>query len=382
MNDKNLIKAYKELKNSEAPDLWSRIEGSIDTASSAEKVNGSAQEQPITARPNKILPLKKYNKFIFSSAAVILLVLVATAVIGSPLINKSFEQNAEDNSGGFKPGFSAREDAALSQNTDGKYDPNYDYTVMPTVTVAPTTTAAPSYNTTDKQTDAEHEASQKTDTEKEAPGESRGETSDKIVSDMPKRYAELKLADIEPVRLPTVTVAQSPQTRYFTMDAFTDTELLVQATVQSINFIYNDKHEAHSVVYTVLTDNVYYSEGSYPSMVRYSDGTELLTVISPIVRADDVWMYPLQVNRTYLLPLTVTDSDAINLVFPYAPQIELSLDGFCVFHSGWQALISDNTGYLLVECVHPEDYFYDRMLVRPADGFAKDLMRIIKSLKN
>ena len=67
MNDKDLIKAYKELKNSEAPDLWSRIEGSIDTASSAETVNGSAQEQPITARPNKILPLKKYNKFIFKN---------------------------------------------------------------------------------------------------------------------------------------------------------------------------------------------------------------------------------------------------------------------------------------------------------------------------
>ena len=239
MNDKDLIKAYKELKNSEAPDLWSRIEGSIDTASSAEKVNGSAQEQPITARPNKILPLKKYNKFIFSSAAVILVVLVATAVIGSPLINKSFEQNAEDNSGGFKPVPGVSEDFELSQNSDGKYDPYYDYTIMPTTTVAPTTTAAPSYNTTDKQTEADQDASQKTDTEKEAHGESRGETSDQTISDTPKRYAELKLADIEPVRLPTVTVAQSPQTRYFTVDAFTDTELLVQATVQNINFIFN-----------------------------------------------------------------------------------------------------------------------------------------------
>lgn len=382
MNDKDLIKAYKNLKNSEAPDLWNRIESNLDAASLAEEVNGSAQEQPLTAHPNKILPLKKYNKFIFSSAAVILVVLVATAVIGSPLINKSFEQNVEDNSGGFKPVPGISEDVELSQNADGKYDPYYDYTVMPTVTVAPTTTVAPSYSTTDKQTDTEQDVSQKTDSEKEAPGESRGETLDQIVSDMPKRYTELKLADIEPVRLPTVTVAQSPQTRYFTMNTFTDTELLVQATVQNINFIFNDSKEATSVVYTVLTDNVYYSEGDYPSMGRYSDGTELLTVISPIVSADDVWMYPLQVNRTYLLPLMVTDSDAINLVFPYAPQIELSLDGFCVFHSGWQALINDSTGYLLVDCVHPDDYFYDRMLVRPADGFAKDLIRIIKSLKN
>lgn len=382
MNDKDLIKAYKELKNSEAPDLWSRIEGSIDTASSAEKVNGSAQEQPITARPNKILPLKKYNKFIFSSAAVILLVLVATAVIGSPLLNKMSEQIPMSNTDVLKPIPGANEDTQLSQNSDGKYNPYYDYTIMPTTTVAPTTTIAPSYSTTDKQTEADQDASQKTDAEKETPGESRGETSDQIVSDMPKRYTELKLADIEPVRLPTVTAAQSPQTRYFTMDAFADTELLVQATVQNINFIFNDNKEAHSVVYTILTDNMYYNEGDYPSIGRYSDGTELLTVISPIVRADDVWMYPLQVNRTYLLPLTVTDTGAINLVFPYAPQIELSLDGFCVFHSGWQALVNDNTGYLLVECVHPEDYFYDRMLVRPADGLAKDLIRIIKSLKN
>jgi len=382
MNDKDLIKAYKELKNSEAPDLWSRIEGSIDTASSAEKVNGSAQEQPITARPNQILPLKKYNKFIFSSAAVILLVLVATAVIGSPLLNKSFDRVPENNSGGFKPVPGIQEDAELSQNADSNYDPYYDYTAMTTPTVIPTTTFAPSHDTSDNQMNAEQDASQKTDAENDSPGEIRGETSDQIVSDMPKRYTELKLADIEPVRLPTVTVAQSPQIRYFTMDAFAGTELLIQATVQNINFIFNDDKEAVSVVYTVLTDNVYYSEGDYPTTGRFSDGTEILTITSPIIKADDVWMYPLLVNRTYLLPLTVTDTGAINLVFPYAPQIELSLDGFCVFHSGWQALVNDNTGYLLVECVHPEDYFYDRMLVRPADGLAKDLIRIIKSLKN
>ncbi len=381
MNDKDLIKAYKELKNSETPDLWSRIEGSIDTASSAEKVNGSAQEQPITARPNKILPLKKYNKFIFSSAAVILVVLVATAVIGSPLMNKMSEQISMNDTTSLKPVPGIQEDAELSQNADGNYDP-HAYPTMPTMTEVPTTTFAPPYNTSDKQPSEEQDTSQKTEDGKDIPGESRGETSDKTKYDLPSKYTELKLADIRPVSLPTVTVAQSPQTRYFTMDAFTDTELLAQATVQNINFIFNDNKEATSVVYTILTDNVYYSEGDYPSMGRYSDGTELLTIISPIVRADDVWMYPLQVNRTYLLPLTVTDKGAINLVFPYAPQIELSLDGFCVFHSGWQALINDNTGYLLVECVHPDDYFYDRMLVRPADGLAKDLIRIIKSLKD
>lgn len=378
MNDKDLIKAYKELKNSEAPDLWSRIEGSIDTASLAEEVNGNAQEQPITVRPNKILPLKKYNKFIFSSAAVILLVLVATAVIGSPLLNKSFDNAAE----GLKPGHNVQEDVELSQNADGKHDSYYDYTVMPTITVAPTTTIAPSYATTDTETDIYTEDSKNHSTEQAPEEENRGELSDETLYDMPKAYAELNLADIQPVKLPTVTVAESPQTRYFTMDSFADTELLVQATVQSINFIYNGNQEAHSVIYTVLTDNVFYSEGDYPAMVRYSDGTEMLTVISPIIQADDVWMYPLQVNRTYLLPLTVTDTGAINLVFPYAPQIELSLDGFCVFHSGWQALVNDNTGYLLVDCVHPDDYFYDRMLIRPADGLAKDLIRIIKSLKN
>lgn len=380
MNDKDLIKAYKELKNSEAPDLWSRIEGSIDTASSAEKVNGSAQEQPITARPNKILPLKKYNKFIFSSAAVILLVLVATAVIGSPLLNKMSDRlpmNKEDNSGQVPD---VKEEFELSQNTDGSYAP-HSYPTMPTTTPAPTTTFA-SPHTTDKQPVEEQDSSQKTEDDKDIPGENRGETSDQIIYELPAKYAELKLADVRPVRLPTVTAAQSPQTKYFTMDAFADTELLIQATVQNIDFIFNDNKEAVTVVYTAITDNVYYSEGAYPTAGRFSDGTEILTITSPIIKADDVWMYPLLVNRTYLLPLTVTDTGAINLVFPYAPQIELSLDGFCVFHSGWQALVNDNTGYLLVECVHPEDYFYDRMLVRPADGLAKELIRIIKSLKN
>ena len=350
MNDKDLIKVYKDLKNSEAPDLWNRIEASLDTASLAEEVNGNTQEQPsVTARPNKILPLKNYNKFVFSSAAVILVVLVATAVIGLPLLrgNKSAENIKV---------FKSHDEASPAQEADSKYDSLTDYSVLPTVT-APITTPAPTCTTADEPLKREEAA-------------------------MPKTYSELKLADIQPVRLPTVTAPQSPQTRYFTTEAFADTDLLIQATVLSINFIYNDKSEAHSVVYTVSADNVYYSGREYPTVGRDADGCDMLTVISPIIQADDVWMYPLLVNRTYLLPLTVTDSDAINLVFPYAPQIELTLDGFCVFHSGWQALINDNTGILLVDCVHPDDYFYDRMLVRPTNGLTNDLTRLIKSLKN
>lgn len=326
MNDKDLIKAYKNLKNSEAPDLWNRIEKSIDTASSAEKVNGNAQAQPVLAHPDKILPLKKYNKLIFSSAAVILVVLVAVAVTRISFFDKS-SFNAADNSGGS---FINSE----SSQSEEKSEKNF-----------------------------------------------YADLSDTVSYDMPKAYKDLKLADIQPVRLPTVTVSQSPQTKYFTIEAFADTGLLVQATVQNISFIYNNEKEAHSVVYTVLADNIYYSSADYPTSKLNSDGSAILTIISPIVQADDVWMYPLQVNRTYILPLTVTDNDTISLVFPYAPQIELSLDGFCVFHSGWQVLIDGNTGFLSVDCIHPDDYFYDRMMIRQSSDFVRDLTCLIESLK-
>lgn len=328
MNDKELIKAYRKLKNSEAPDLWNRIEAGIDTASSADKVNGNTQEQPVSAHPDKILPLKKYNKLVFGSAAVILVVLVAVTVFRISFLAKP-EFMASNASG---DSFINREDNTQSEGTSEKFI--------------------------------------------------NADLSDTVSYDMPKAYAELELADIMPVSLPTVTVSQSPQTKYFTIEAFADTDLLVLATVQNINFIYNDEREALSVVYTVLADDVYYSSERYPQAKLYSDCSVLLTIISPIIQADDVWMYPLQVNRTYILPLTVTDNDTINLVFPYAPQIELSLDGFCVFHSGWQALIDDNTAPLLADCVHPDDYFYDRMMVRQSNGFAGDLTSLIESLKN
>ncbi len=115
-NKKDLIKAYKSMKTNEAPDLWNRIESSLETTSPADKtIKASSQ--------NKTLYLSMANKFIFGFAAVIVVVLITTALIGTPLLPNSSR----------KP----------NQTTSFNSDPQNTTTAQPDANEYSTTTATP-----------------------------------------------------------------------------------------------------------------------------------------------------------------------------------------------------------------------------------------------
>lgn len=80
--------------------------------------------------------------------------------------------------------------------------------------------------------------------------------------------------------------------------------------------------------------------------------------------------YALKEEHEYILPIRET-SDGIKIVFPSAPQIETTADGYAVFHNGWKKLNELETGYLECAPFGDDDYFYDRMeIARTEDVYS------------
>ncbi len=70
--------------------------------------------------------------------------------------------------------------------------------------------------------------------------------------------------------------------------------------------------------------------------------------------------YVLEKGHEYVLPLYREAGDW-RLAGECAPQMERTLDGKLVFHSGWYALMDEAAQPLLCDSRGKDDYFYDRM---------------------
>lgn len=77
--------------------------------------------------------------------------------------------------------------------------------------------------------------------------------------------------------------------------------------------------------------------------------------------------YVLKMGHEYILPLGERDGKYY-IVFPSAPQTELTEDGYAVFHNGWTSLMENETAYLECPRNGKDDYFYDRMAVTFAEN--------------
>lgn len=333
MNKKKIIHTYKQLKHSEAPDLWSRIEDGIDTA---------------PGRYNGKFPQKKSTPYASLAAAALLFIVVSATITVLPsVLPKDFNSaQCVDKAIMNDADFSYSADRMEAGETFSGDIEDEAYTTTPAYDEAATT--VPMY--TEMNT-----ASVKEDCKEK----------------LPTDYSRLLLADTHSVTLPDSVSSQSAQEKYFTPDALKDTDFLISATVKDISFGYNDNGEAYEVLYSVSADTVYFQDNALPAAE--------LTVTSPIVQTDNVWLYPLYINRTYLLPLKYADG-SLELVYPYAPQIEVSLDGYYIFHSGWQCLITDSTESIKLPFIHSDDFYYDKMLVRGDYEFVNDLTDFIKTI--
>lgn len=100
----------------------------------------------------------------------------------------------------------------------------------------------------------------------------------------------------------------------------------------------------------------------------------IITVETPLGNGENDTLsstaYALKEEHEYILPIRET-SDGIKIVFPSAPQIETTADGYAVFHNGWKKLNELETGYLECAPFGDDDYFYDRMeIARTEDVYS------------
>lgn len=186
-------------------------------------------------------------------------------------------------------------------------------------------------------------------------------------------YRQLKLAAYRPVKVPEDAMTVPEDSRYFSEAILKDTQLLCRGTVTQVTFERDSLGKAVKVFYEMTLDQVYYAED-------YTTGMDTITVKSPIVKtdSDEVYiLYQLQTDGTYLLPLQRNEGDW-ELLYPFAPQIQVTEDEAYLFHSGYSSLINDETSVVMGSQEGENDYYYDRMVLRQDDTFLSDLVTLVE----
>ncbi len=186
-------------------------------------------------------------------------------------------------------------------------------------------------------------------------------------------YEELELAAYQPMAVPDRAVTVPEDSAYFSEAILGDTGLLCGGTVTEVSLEQDASGRAVKVVYEISLDQVYYSED-------YTTGMETITVKSPIVETEGdkaYVLYQLQKGGTYLLPLKDQDG-AWELLYPFAPQIQVTGDGAYLFHSGFASLVSSEASVVIGSQEGDSDFYYDRMLLRDDDNFLSDLISLVE----
>ena len=186
-------------------------------------------------------------------------------------------------------------------------------------------------------------------------------------------FAQETAAAYRPLSVPQDAVTEPEDSRYFSEAILGDTELLCGGTVTSVSFESDDSGRAVKVVYEIQLDQVYYADD-------YTTDLTGLTVKSPIIKTegDEAYvLYQLQQEETYLLPLIRADG-GWELLYPFAPQIQVTGDGAYLFHSGYSSLVDSSTQVVAGTREGENDYYFDRMLLREDDNFPLDLVSLIE----
>lgn len=178
-------------------------------------------------------------------------------------------------------------------------------------------------------------------------------------------------ADI--LRVPEDAFAVPADSAYFSQAVLADTELVCAGRIEDVSLEYDQQGRAVKVCYQFAVDQVYYAQD-------YFTGTEKITVKSPIVQAegDEAYLlYQMRKGKMYLLPLKKQEGDW-ELVYPFAPQVQVTDGRGYLFHSGYSSLVNEETQVVRGEQEGENDYFYDRMLLREDGEFVADFLRLVE----
>lgn len=324
-HDFPLEQEYRNLKRREAPDLWSRIEESLEERQERGLVPKQEERVDRKIRRPYRNPALFTGRVVLSAAASIAAVYLLMTV--GPRYRDLFPVRQRGETGA--------EDRDTFSGEAGR---------------AAETTAFVA------ETDPERE-------------EADGETAWGVLY-----YDQLKLADYQSLSLPAKAVTVPEDAMYFSEEILEDTELLCQGTVTGVSLETDDLDRPVCLAYEVRVDSVCYSDD-------YITGVTHIQVKSPIVRAvggDQQILYQLQAGASYVLPLKRQEDDW-ELIYPFAPQIRVTPGGGYLFHSGYASLTDEGTFVVVGQQEGVNDFYYDRMLLRDDDTFLSDLISLVKS---
>lgn len=338
-DEKRLEQEYRELKCRQAPDLWERIEGNLQKHPERNPQAGTNAPEVIIGagrRPGRFKRNQVYGMATVAAAVLVLLVAAPEFLKGRGGKDAMPNQTAPLMAGA----------AEAAPEMEGEAGAETEAAVPESAAIPQERAAA----------------------EKNVLSSTRDHLPDGVLA-----YDQLQLASYQPVALPKNAVSVAEDSQYFSEEILKDAELLCGGTVTGVSLEQDASGKAVKVVYEMALEQVYYAED-------YTTGMETVTVKSPIVKADGDEMYilyQLQPGGTYLLPLHKPDQDW-ELLYPFAPQIQVSGDGAYLFHSGYTSLMNEDTSVVVGRPEGDNDYFYDRMVLRRDEDFLSDLLKLVE----
>lgn len=190
-------------------------------------------------------------------------------------------------------------------------------------------------------------------------------------------HENVELVAYQPLKVPDQAVTVPEDTQYFSEAILGDTELLCGGRVVKAELEEDVSGRAVKVVYEIEIDKIYYAED-------YMTNIKTITVKSPIVKTegDEAYiLYQLQKDGVYLLPLK-TEEGHWELLYPFAPQVQIVEEGAYLFHSGYVNLVNNNTSVVAGEQEGMNDYYYDRMRLRNDDEFIYEFISLVEEMRN
>lgn len=353
MDEKRLEQEYRRLKGQQAPDLWSRIEGNLQEHPEREQRMGTNAKEVLQERHPEKIRLSRRRIYGMATAAAAMLALL---VIAPGLMEGKLEKTSEQ----VQMPAVAKATEALPEEAPE--------------TVAEPEAMAAAGNAEPRADMAENGAG--------APGENLLHAAPRATSEKASSKAlpdgvlmsdQLLLASYQPITVPENAVTVADDSQYFSEDILRDAGLLCSGTVTAVSLERDASGKAVKVVYEMTLEQVYFAED-------YTTGMEVITVKSPIVKTDgdEVYiLYQLQPGGTYLLPLHKPEQDW-ELLYPFAPQIQVTGDGAYLFHSGYASLIDEDTSVVIGRPEGDNDYFYDRMVLRRDEDFLSELLQLVE----
>lgn len=154
-----------------------------------------------------------------------------------------------------------------------------------------------------------------------------------------------------------------------------------------------------TIVYEVKVDDIYLEDGKVKSGETFKIEQQCFNGCY----LTDSASFDLKINHQYILPLfyagdkilyegsldlenfaegDINRDGKYSIIYPFAPQIEVTLNNEYIFHSEWESLMNDKTVDVIMPYETQEESLYaDKMKLRRDDKFINDLQGLINYYK-